>query len=128
MAGKEIKRLANFGPDRAKQFVACTPRGYVIGDCVAFCLEASSYVLVSGMPILNWVHFHGQTGGYDVSLRIDHASAFNQSGRRTHYRFQIEGPDTGKVFDTLVDGGAPEISFFRCAKVRIGVSAGFTLL
>jgi len=26
-----IHSLANFAPDRAKQFVACTPRGHVIG-------------------------------------------------------------------------------------------------
>src|SRR6266403_1387828 len=114
-----IQSLANFTPDRAKQFVACTPRGYVVGDCVAFCLRPESYVLVSGMPVLNWVHFQGQTGGYNVAIRVDHASAFNKSGGRTHYRFQIEGPDAGKVFNALVDGGAPEIPFFRCAKVQI---------
>jgi glycine cleavage system aminomethyltransferase T len=114
-----IQSLANFTPDRAKQFVACTPRGYVVGDCVAFCLKPESYVLVSGMPVLNWVHFKGQTGGYDVAIRVDQASAFNKSGGRTHYRFQIEGPNAGKVFHALVDGGAPEIPFFRCAKVQI---------
>src|SRR5260221_10859945 len=114
-----IHSLSNFTPDRAKQFVACTPRGHVVGDCIAFCLEPNSYVLVSGKPVLNWVYYHGDTGGYDVSIRVDDASAFNKSGRRTNYRFQIEGPNAGKVFKAVVDGGAPELSFFRCATVRI---------
>ena len=113
-----IHSLANFSPDRAKQFVACTPRGHVIGDCIAFCLEPESYLLVSGMPILNWVKYHGETGGYEVALRVDHASSFNIKGR-TNYRFQIEGPNAGKVFGELVDGPAPEIPFFRCAKIKI---------
>lgn len=114
-----IHSLANFSPKRAKQFVACTPRGYVVGDCIAFCLEPNSFVLVSGMPILNWVRFNGETNGYDLSMRVDHASAFNTTGRRTNYRFQIEGPNAGKIFDALVDGGAPDIAFFRCENVRI---------
>lgn len=114
-----INSVKNFTPDRAKQFVACTPRGYVIGDCVAYCLEPNSFLLISGMPILNWVQYQAETGGYDVSIERDDPTPFNPKGKRINYRFQLEGPNAGKIFNEVVDGGAPEIAFFRTARVKI---------
>jgi vanillate/3-O-methylgallate O-demethylase len=115
-----IQNLGNFSPDRAKQFIACTPRGHVVGDCIAFCLAPDSYVLVSGMQIFNWVRYNAETGGYNVTLELDNASVFNAKGRRTNFRFQLEGPTAGKIFNEIVDGGAPEIAFFRCVSLKIG--------
>ncbi|SDR63742.1 vanillate/3-O-methylgallate O-demethylase [Rhizobiales bacterium GAS113] len=114
-----INTFKNFAPDRAKQFVACTPRGHVIGDCVAYCLEPASFELVSGMPVLNWIHYHAETGGHDVTIERDDPTPYNPKGRRIRYRFQLEGPNAGKIFHEAVEGGAPEIPFFRTARVRI---------
>jgi glycine cleavage system aminomethyltransferase T len=114
-----INSVANFTPDRAKQFIACTPRGYVIGDCVAYCLAPNSFLLISGMPILNWVQYHAESGGYHVSIERDDPTPFNPKGRRINYRFQLEGPNAGKILNEVTDGGAPEIAFFRTAKVKI---------
>jgi vanillate/3-O-methylgallate O-demethylase len=114
-----INSVANFTPDRAKQFVACTPRGYVVGDCIAYCLEPNSFLLVSGMPILNWVLYQAEVGGYDVSIERDDPTPFNPKGRRINYRFQLEGPNAGRIFNEVVDGGTPEIAFFRTARVKI---------
>src|SRR5882757_9828778 len=44
-----INSFANFPPDRAKQFVACPPRGQAVGDCVPYHLGGDSLELVSGM-------------------------------------------------------------------------------
>lgn len=114
-----INSVANFTPDRAKQFIACTPGGHVIGDCVAYCLETNSFLLVSGMPLLNWVQYQAETGGYNVSIERDDPTPFNPKGKRINYRFQLEGPNAGKIFNDVVDGGAPEIAFFRTARVKI---------
>lgn len=114
-----INSFANFTPDRAKQFIACTPRGHVIGDCVAYCLEPNSFELISGMAVLNWVAYHAEKGGYDVTIERDDPTPYNPRGRRIFYRFQLEGPNAGKIFNDAVDGDAPEIAFFRTARVRI---------
>ena len=114
-----INSVTNFTPDRAKQFIACTPRGYVVGDCIAYCLAPDSFLLVSGMPILNWVQYQAETGGYNVSIERDDPTPFNPKGKRINYRFQLEGPNAGKIFNDLVDGGAPEIPFFRTARMKI---------
>src|SRR5579872_3671966 len=103
-----IHNLSNFTPERAKQFVACTPRGYVVGDCIAYCLEPNSYVLVSGMPVLNWTWYQAEEGGYKVSIKRDDPTVYNPRGKRINYRFQLEGPNAGKIFNDVVDGGAPE--------------------
>jgi vanillate/3-O-methylgallate O-demethylase len=114
-----VNSFANFTVDRAKQFVACTPRGHVIGDCIAYRLGVHSFELVSGMPVLNWVHYHAETGGYDVSVERDNHTTANPSGRRVNYRFQLDGPNAGKIFSNAVDTEPPEIPFFRTARVKI---------
>ena len=44
-----INSFANFGPSKAKQFVACNYDGYVIGDVILFHLEENRFNLV-GRP------------------------------------------------------------------------------
>ncbi|MCZ0999501.1 aminomethyl transferase family protein [Streptomyces mirabilis] len=114
-----VNSVGNFTLDRAKQFVACTPSGHVIGDCIAYRIGEQTYELVSGMPVLNWVHFHAETGGYDIRVTRDHHSTANPTGGRTNFRFQIDGPNAGKIFTEAVDGEAPELGFFRTVRVKI---------
>lgn len=115
-----INSLANFTTDRAKQLIGCTPRGHVIGDCVVYRLEEQTFELISSMPLLNWVQYNAEKGGYDVTIERDDPTPYNPTGRRWFYRFQLEGPNAGKIFHDAVEGGAPEIPFFRTAKVKIG--------
>lgn len=114
-----VNSVANFTTDRAKQFVACTPAGHVIGDCIAYRLGPDSFELVSGMPVLDWLHYNAEAGHYDVSIVRDDPSNINPAPHRTNYRFQLDGPYAGQVFDRAVDGGAPDIPFFRVARVAI---------
>jgi vanillate/3-O-methylgallate O-demethylase len=114
-----INSVASFTIDRAKQFVGCTPAGHVIGDCIAYRLGAESFELVSGMPLLDWIHYNAETGGYDVKVTRDDPSNLNPTGRRTKFRFQLDGPNAGHIFSKVVDGAVPELKFFRTANVRI---------
>jgi vanillate/3-O-methylgallate O-demethylase len=114
-----VNSFANFTTDRAKQFIACNHHGQVIGDCIAYRHAEQSFELVSGMPVLNWVHYHAETGGYDVTVQRDNHSTANPTGRRVKCRFQLEGPNASKVFAKALDGPPPEINFFRTAAVTI---------
>ncbi|MHC8378421.1 hypothetical protein ACYZT3_21180 [Pseudomonas sp. MDT1-16] len=113
-----INSFANLEPGRAKQFVACTSRGYVIGDCVLHCLAPDHFELISGMPVLDWVHFHAETGEYDVTVVRDNHTSANPNGR-TNFRFGLDGPAAGEIFAEVVEGEVPEIPFFRTANVTI---------
>lgn len=112
--------LSNIAPDRAKQYFAITPRGHHIGDCILFYYgEDDGFELISGMPVLNWVRFHAETGDYRVEVRFDPTTPFNPTGKRTKFRFQVEGPTAGKVLDEAVEGGWSDPGFFRIANVTI---------
>lgn len=114
-----VNSLENLAPGRAKQFIGCTPRGQMIGDCILYDLDDETYELVSSTPLLNWIEYHAGSGGWDVKLERDNNTSDNPSGRRTKFRFQLDGPNAGEIFDEIVDGEPPEIGFFRTAQVRI---------
>jgi glycine cleavage system aminomethyltransferase T len=114
-----VNTFSNFTADRGKQFVACTPAGHVIGDCIAYRLGEQSFELVSGVPVLDWIEYNAAAGNHDVRLTRDDATNINLTGQRVRYRFQLDGPHAAKIFGKVVDGGAPEIGFFRTARVSI---------
>jgi len=112
--------FANLSTDGAKQYFACTPRGHHIGDCVLhYHGEKEGFELISGMPLLNWVRFHAETGGYDVDLEFDPTTPFNPTRRRTKFRFQVEGPKARETLAEAAGGEWPELKFFKTGKAKI---------
>ncbi len=110
----------NLSTDRSKQYIACTPRGHHIGDCILnYYGEQEGFELISGMPILNWVRYNGETGGYNVEFKFDPTTPYTADGKRTKYRFQLEGPNARAILDEVCEGGWPEIKFFHTAYVTI---------
>ena len=113
-----INGFSGFQPGRAKQYIGCNHNGQVIGESVLHCLGEDSFELISGMQLQDWVHFNAETGGYDVTVTRDLQTNANATGR-TNFRFGMDGPNAEKVFVEAVEGEAPEIPFFRTARVRI---------
>ncbi len=114
-----VNSMANLAPGVAKQFIACNQNGQMIGECILHDLGGETFELISGKIVQNWVKFHAETGGYDVSATVDEATPDNHTGRRINFRFGMDGPNAAKIFDAVVEGGAPELAFFRTARVRI---------
>ena len=112
-----VNSFANFQVNKAKQFVACTPDGYVIGDAILFFLDTDVLSLVGRPSAHNWVQYHGETGDYDVTFERDERSAVNPTGRRL-YRFQVQGPNALKVLEKT-SGPLPEIKFFNMGEITI---------
>jgi len=107
-----INTFQNFSVNKAKQFVACNQGGYVIGDAILFYLDENKLSLVGRPPAINWVQFHCETGGYDVSAERDERSAVNQ-GTRKVYRYQVQGPNALKVMEKVTGGPVPSMRFFN---------------
>jgi vanillate/3-O-methylgallate O-demethylase len=114
-----INTFANAGVNKAKQFVAVNPDGYVIGDAILFFHEENRVSLVGRPSAHNWVQFHGETGGYDVTFERDERTAVNPSGGRKLYRFQVQGPTALEVMDRATGGNVPEIKFFNMGELSI---------
>lgn len=116
-----VNTFNNFKVDTAKQFVPCTPAGYVIGDVILFHLAESSFNMVGRIPVLNWVRYHAETGGYNVKATVDERSAARPDPfDRKHYRFQIQGPNAVKVMEKATGKPAPELKFFHITTTTIG--------
>jgi vanillate/3-O-methylgallate O-demethylase len=118
-----INSMKGFVPNKAKQFVACSHSGHVIGDGILFYLAENSFVLVGRAPSCNWVKFHGETGGYNVKITYDDRSPSRPNGHavtRKFYRFQIQGPKAKFVIEKLNGGPIPDIKFFNMDVIKIG--------
>jgi vanillate/3-O-methylgallate O-demethylase len=113
-----VNTFRTFGKNRAKQFVACNAEGYVVGDAILFGLQDDEYSLVGRPAAPNWVAYHAETGGYDVTVRRDERSVAN-SGRRSTFRYQLQGPAALKVIEKAIGGPMPSIPFFRIGEFDI---------
>jgi vanillate/3-O-methylgallate O-demethylase len=107
-----INSFKTFRVNQAKQFVACTPDGYVIGDAILFYLKENKFSLVGRPPALNWVQYHIETKGYKATAERDERSAVNRGKRRT-YRYQVQGPHAFRVMEKATGKPAPDIRFFN---------------
>ena len=120
LASLGVNTFANAAPGKAKQFVACNPGGYVIGDAILFFLDENRVSLVGRPSAHNWVQYHAETGGYDVAVERDERTAANPAGRRKLYRFQVQGPTAMQVLEKATSGSLPEIPFFSLGELTIG--------
>jgi len=117
-----INSFAGFAPNKAKQMVPCSYDGYVIGDGILFYLDEDELLFVGRTPTVNWIQFHGETGGYQVQVVRDDRSPSHPRGKavvRGHYRYQIQGPNAAKILARLNDGPLPDVKFFNMDTINI---------
>ena len=118
-----INSFANFDLNRAKHFVPVTPAGHVIGDMIIFRERDDKFILVGRAPTANWVMFQQAIGKWNVRIHRDPRSPSRPDGKavyRTHYRFQIQGPDAPKIFEKMNGGPVPDIKFFHVDWINVG--------
>lgn len=114
-----INSFANFAVGRAKQFVACSPEGYVIGDAILYYLADEDLMVVGNPATTDWVQYNAEVSELDVSARLDPVWALNKERRRDVYRYQVEGPNVYALLEELHGGELPEIKFFRAGEISI---------
>jgi glycine cleavage system aminomethyltransferase T len=113
-----VNSFKTFKVNQAKQFVCCTPDGYVIGDAILFYLGENKFNLVGRPPAADWVQFHIETGKYNAKVTRDQRSAEAQ-GIRLAYRFQVQGPNALKVMEKAIGSAPPDIKFFNISDIKI---------
>jgi vanillate/3-O-methylgallate O-demethylase len=119
LASLGVNTFANAAVNKAKQFVACNPDGYVIGDAILFFLDEDRVSLVGRPSAQNWVQYHAETGGWDVRAERDERTAANPTGGRRLFRFQVQGPNAMGVLEQATGGALPEIPFFAMGELTI---------
>lgn len=117
-----VNTFKNFGPEKAKQYVACNYDGYVIGDVVLFHLEQNRFNLVGRPSVHNWVTYHAETGKYDVKLERDERTVARPGGSpvvRKAYRYQVQGPNALPIMEKVTGKKVPEVKFFGMTTMTI---------
>jgi vanillate/3-O-methylgallate O-demethylase len=120
MSDLGVNSFANFMPQRAKQFVACSPDGQLIGDAVLFHHEQDRLSLVGRASALNWVQYNAEVGGYDVAVYRDERTLLNRTGRRKVYRYQVQGPQAMGLLQKVTGGDPLDVKFFHLGELAIG--------
>jgi vanillate/3-O-methylgallate O-demethylase len=122
-----VNSFANFGRNKAKQLVCCNSDGYLISDAMLFGLENDEFNVV-GRPVLpNWIQFHAETGGYEVTLERDERSLDNPSSTRKVYRYEVQGPYAMKVLEKVNRGSPLTTRFFAMGEIDIAGCKARTL-
>ena len=117
-----VNSVESFPVGMAKQYVATTPAGYVIGDGILFHLDPDELVFVGRAPAANWLQFQAETGGYDVEVEKDDRSPMRPSGKKVSrkvWRFQVQGPNAWQVLEKVNGGPLEDVKFFRMGTMTI---------
>jgi vanillate/3-O-methylgallate O-demethylase len=122
-----VNSFANFGRNKAKQIVCVNQNGYIIGDSVIFGLEDDEVSIVGRPLVPNWVQFHAETGGYDVTFYRDERSIDNPDKPRRTYRYEVQGPNALDLLNKVNEGGPLTTKFFNMGEITIAGCKARTL-
>lgn len=119
LAAVSANNYENFVVGQAKQFIPVTASGDIVTDGILL-REGSEKYTLSGIPAAqNWVKFHAQRGGYDVSFVTDPSSAFRGGGDPRLFRYQIQGPLAAQLVESAFGGPLPPTKFFHSTPVSL---------
>ncbi|MTD57282.1 aminomethyltransferase family protein [Amycolatopsis pithecellobii] len=113
-----VNSFAAFGKNKAKQLVACTEDGHVIGDAVLFGLDDDEVSIVGPPFVSRWAEYQAEIGGWDVTVTRDDATPLNPLGRK-NFRFQLQGPAAMGIVSATAGGSLPDIKPFHIGEFRI---------
>ncbi|POF30899.1 aminomethyltransferase family protein [Roseibium marinum] len=122
-----VNSFKTFGRNKAKQLVCCNHDGYVIGDCILFGLEDDAVNIVGRPPLPNWIQYHAETGGYDVTVERDERSLDNPDKPRKTYRYEVQGPNAMAILEAVNEGGPLTTKFFNMGEIVIAGCKARTL-
>ena len=113
-----LNKFGSFPVNTAKQLIAASHDGYMIGDGICFHLEPELY-WVAGVPIISdWVEYNAASGKFDVEVVRDETVTF-RGGEPLIYIYQIQGPHALELMQEVTDGTLPDIRFFHIGAFQI---------
>ena len=116
------KDLSRSTPNSAHQIICVNEDGQLIGDNIVFHLEENVFSIYGVQFAVDWVKFHADTGGYDVTARYDRRSPIYPNGHgttRPNFRYQIQGPLAGQLIEKLNGGPIGDVKFFHMTEITI---------
>jgi vanillate/3-O-methylgallate O-demethylase len=119
LASLGVNSFVRFGPGMAKQFVAASPDGLYLGDCVLFYLEENLFNLVGRRTVLDWVEFNAASGKWNVATDRDPQTQDRGGRPPIVYRYEVQGPLAGALMAKVTGSPLPEVKFFGMTDFQI---------
>jgi vanillate/3-O-methylgallate O-demethylase len=115
-----VNTFRDFGPGRAKQYVAVSEGGYLIGDAILFHLDENQYDLVGHPTVANWLQYNAETQDLKVTLERDDNSVERRPGQPPKlYRYELQGPTAGAIVAAVTGAPLPDVKFFHMTDFQI---------
>lgn len=115
-----VNTFKNFGPGRAKQYVAVNDAGYLVGDAILFHLDENQYDLVGHPTVANWLQYNAETQDLKVTIERDDNSVDRRPGQPPKlYRYELQGPAAGAIVAAATGAPVPDVKFFHMTDFRI---------
>ena len=115
-----VNSFANFGPGKAKQYVAVNAEGRFIGDAILFHLDDELFDVVGHPTVANWLQYNVETGNYRVTVERDDNSVDRAPGRPPKlYRYELQGPTAGPIVAKVTGAPLPDVKFFNMTDFTI---------
>lgn len=115
-----VNTFRNFSPGMAKQYVAVSEAGYLIGDAILFRLDENRYDLVGHPTVANWLQYSAEAGGYRVTTERDDNSVDRPPGQPPRlYRYELQGPAAGAIVAAVTGAPLPDVKFFHMTDFEV---------
>ena len=115
-----VNTFANFGPGKAKQYVAVNANGHFIGDAILFHLDDELFDVVGHPTVANWLQYNVESGDYRVTVERDDNSVVRPPGTPPKlYRYELQGPTAAAIVAKLTGGPLPDVKFFNMTDFAI---------
>lgn len=119
LTGFGVNSFENFFPGKAKQYVAVNTDGWFVGDAIVFRLEDELFDVVGHPMVGNWLRYHAESGGYDVTVDVDENSFDRPSGPPKLYRYELQGPSALPMLEKVTGAPLPTVRFFGLTEFAI---------
>jgi syringate O-demethylase/vanillate/3-O-methylgallate O-demethylase len=113
-----VNTFKGFGDGKAKQFIACAPNGYLIGDMIIFGLGENLVNIVGRPTVANWVEYNASLGTFDVKCDRDERTLQNPRQRK-NFRFELQGPNAWDLLEKLNGGAIDQPRFFQMGSLSV---------
>lgn len=118
LSDTSVNSFENFRAGIAKQYIAVNDQGQLVGDSILVALSEDEVNVAGFEHSLNWLQFHAETGGYDVTFSRDPASG-GEPGSKRLYRYELEGPAAERILEAASGSPLERIRFFHTGTVSI---------
>ena len=114
-----VNDVDNFAIDQAKQIVAVNADGLFVGDGILTREGDEKFTLCAVPYVESWIHYHGETGDYDVELEVIPDASGRHGADPKLFRYQVQGPNALELVERVFGGPLPKTKFFHSTRVEL---------